>query len=308
MLAMPVIFFGYALGWNIPGHMVSGAIAYQILRAESPTTIATVKAILEKHPWYENHWKDQLDKVSELQRDELLFMLSARWADDIRTRDRSQHRGQWHYINFAFKPNGQPSTVQIKPPESVNITTALAENERVAKSHSDPGRKAIALTWLFHLVGDIHQPLHSAQIFTTGYPDGDRGGNLVCVRAKESTQAINLHRFWDGIITTSSNITRLNNDATTLRNRSEFAKRELTELASIDYEAWVKESFEIATTITYQNGAIGTPKGKLRECSELSDAKVLPIGYARVAGVIADRRIMLSGYRLADLLKRIFGN
>jgi hypothetical protein len=198
--------------------MLSGAITYQILRAESPATVGTVKVILEKHPWYETHWKGQLEKASELPRDEMLFMLSARWADDIRTRDRSQHRAQWHYINFPFKPNGQPLTVQTKPPEAVNIITALAENERLAKTDSDPTRKAIALTWLFHLVGDIHQPLHSAQIFTTGYPNGDRGGNSVCVRTKESNQAINLHRFWDGVITTSSNTIRLSNEATTLRN------------------------------------------------------------------------------------------
>ena len=200
---------------------------------------------------------------------------------------------------------GNHQQVQTKPPEGINIITALAENERLAKTDSDSGRKAIALTWLFHLVGDIHQPLHSAQIFTTGYPNGDRGGNSVCVRTKESNQAINLHRFWDGVITTSSNMTRLNNEATTLRNRSEFSKNQLTELASTDYEAWVKESLQIATTITYQNGAIGTPKGEFKDCSEIVDAKLLPNGYARVAGRIADRRIMLAGYRLADLLKQL---
>jgi hypothetical protein len=63
--------------------MLSGAIAYQILRTESPSTIATVKTILEKHPWYETRWKEQLDKLPEPEQDEMLFMLSARWADDV---------------------------------------------------------------------------------------------------------------------------------------------------------------------------------------------------------------------------------
>jgi hypothetical protein len=31
-------------------------------------------------------------------------------------------------------------------------------------------------------VGDIHQPLHPAQLFTVEYPKGDRGGNEICVR------------------------------------------------------------------------------------------------------------------------------
>jgi hypothetical protein len=38
-----------ALAWNIPGHMLSAAIVYQVLRQESPQTIEKVKAVLEKH-------------------------------------------------------------------------------------------------------------------------------------------------------------------------------------------------------------------------------------------------------------------
>jgi hypothetical protein len=51
--------------------------------------------------------------------------------------------------------------VQVRELEPVNILTAMAENENVVKKESDPERKAIALAWLFHLVGDIHQPLHA---------------------------------------------------------------------------------------------------------------------------------------------------
>jgi len=58
----------------------------------------------------------------------------------------------------------------------VNILTALAENERVVKKESDPERRAIAVAWLFHLVGDIHQPLHTAQLFTVEYPKATEAG------------------------------------------------------------------------------------------------------------------------------------
>jgi hypothetical protein len=70
----------------------------------------------------------------------------------------------------SAKPEGQPASVKIREPEPVNILTALAENEGVVKKSSDGERKAIALAWLFHLVGDIHQPLHTAQLFTPEYP------------------------------------------------------------------------------------------------------------------------------------------
>ena len=126
------------------------------------------------------------------------------------------------------------------------------------------------------------------------------------LRPSEKSWAIDLHRLWDGLLKSSIKITQVRNTATLLRYRPEFSKSQLGELSSTDYESWAKESFEIAAKFTYQNGAIpGTSKGKAKECSTVSNVKVLPLGYARTAGRIADRRIMLAGYRLADLLKRL---
>ena len=165
-----------ASAWNIPGHMLSGIIAYQILLQENPQTIDKVKAVLKKHPWYGNQWQARLQDVPVADRDLALFMQGSRWADDIRSQDKAQNRPPWHYINLPFKPKGQPVSVQIREPDPVNILTAMAENEGVVRnSSSDRERKAIALAWLFHLVGDIHQPLHAVQLFTADYPNGDRG-------------------------------------------------------------------------------------------------------------------------------------
>ena len=73
---------------------------------------------------------------------------------------------------------------------------------------------------------------------------------------------MDLHRFWDGVITSSSNLTRLRNEATALRNRQEFQRSPLTELAHTDFGSWAKESFEIGTKIAYRNGGrIGIPRG-----------------------------------------------
>ena len=186
---------------------------------------------------------------------------------------------------------------------------ALAENESVVKKESDGERRAMALAWLFHLVGDIHQLLHTAQLFTFEYPNGDRGGNEICVRVTQAGQPMDLHRFWDGVITSSSNLTRLRNEATALRNRQEFQRSQLTELASTDFESWAKESFEIATKIAYRNGGrIGIPKGGNMDCTMVAAAPVLPVGYVVSASRIADRRMILAGYRLADLLTRLTQN
>src|SRR5262249_12210487 len=276
---------------------------------ELPQTIDKVKAVLEKHPWYANQWQARLQDVPVADHGLVLFMQAARWADDIRSNGKGQHRALWTYIRWPLKPNAQPPRVQTREPESVNILTAMAENQRMVANDNDAGRKAIALAWLFHLVGDIHQPLHTAQLFTVDYPKGDRGGNEICVRVTQTGQPMNLHRFWDGVITSSQNLTRLRNDATALRNRQGFQRSQLTELASINFESWAKESYEIAAKIAYLNGRlIGIPRDGNKDCSMVTTAPVLPVGCVVNASRIADRRMMLVGYRLEDLLTRLNQN
>jgi hypothetical protein len=211
------------------------------------------------------------------------------------------------YINWPFKPAGEPDDIKPLPPLPANIVTAMAENERIVRSDAPPDQRAIALAWLFHLVGDIHQPLHTVQIFTREYPHGDRGGNEICVRVALGRPALDLHRLWDGLITSTNNVGRLRDIATDLLDK--FSDTSLRELDETQPEAWAKESFEIATKITYQNGKLrGTPKGQRKDCREVTDAVVLPVGYAKIAGQIADRRLILAGYRLANLLMRSVGN
>jgi hypothetical protein len=78
------------------------------------------------------------------------------------------------------------------------------------------------------------------------------------------------------------------------------------ELASTDFESWAKESFEIAAKFAYRNGGrIGIPKGGNLDCTMVAAAPMLPAGYVVRASRIADRRMMLTGYRLADLLMRL---
>jgi S1/P1 Nuclease len=117
---------------------------------------------------------------------------------------------------------------------------------------------------------------------------------------------MDLHRFWDGVITSNSNVTRLRNEATALRNRQELQRSQLTELASTEFESGGKESFEIATKFAYLNGGlVGAPRDGNKDCQTVATAPVLPVGYVINASRIAERRIILVGYRLADLLTRV---
>jgi hypothetical protein len=118
-----------ASAWNIPGHMLSAAITYQVLRQENPQTIDKVKTVLEKHPWYANQWQARFQDVPTADHSLVLFMQAARWPDDIRTRDKAQNRPPWHYINLPFKPEGQPANVQIRDPQPVNILSDYFQPE-----------------------------------------------------------------------------------------------------------------------------------------------------------------------------------
>ena len=110
---------------------------------------------------------------------------------------------------------------------------------------------------------------------------------------------MDLHRFWDSVITSSQNLTRLRNEATSLLNRQEFQRSQVTELASTDFESWAKESYEIATKIAYRNGGlIGARRDGNKDCTMVAATPVLPVGYVVSASRIADRRMILAGYRL----------
>lgn len=74
----------------------------------------------------------------------------------------------------------------------------------------------------------------------------------------------------------------------------------LAELAETQFNNWAKvESFTLAKQQAYQNR-------KLAGSSDRSNGKVLPTSYAITFQPLAERRIVLSGYRIADLLSKLF--
>jgi hypothetical protein len=115
---------------------------------------------------------------------------------------------------------------------------------------------------------------------------------------------IELHRLWDGIITSSENINRIRNIASDLLRR--FSSSTFRELDHPEPEAWAKESYEIAVKIAYENGSLrGRPKGQAKDCRAVNAITYLRNGYAAEARLIANRRVYLAGYRLADLLRTV---
>ena len=288
---------GPSLAWNRAGHMVTGAIAFDELQKASPGTIARVLAILRQHPQYESRWKPQLTGMSEQDQQRLLFMLAARWPDDVRG-DKVFDHPAWHFINYPYKPKGQPDSVPAPAPDSDNIVSAFHQNMAIISSPAPDDQKAVALCWIFHLLGDSHQPLHTVLMFTTQFPNGDRGGNLFFIRPDPSNPATqNLHAYWDGILLTDERYdpARLFG----IKIEKEHPTTPSKTPAETPFEKWTHQSFELAVSKVYR-------KGKLKISTDKNAGAPLPADYHAVAEQVAQRQVALASQRLADLLRTNF--
>jgi hypothetical protein len=130
------------------------------------------------------------------------------WADEIKSKP--QVWDQTFPYHFESVSDGQTYLQSLHglTPDEVNkggLVAALLEAQRMFRSPSTkPSDKAIALKFIIHFVGDIHQPLHS------GRPE-DRGGNLIL--RKWHNQSTNLHAIWDVLIIDEAYATQLRSNS-----------------------------------------------------------------------------------------------
>src|SRR4051794_37102754 len=117
VLATTFLLSAPAQAWNKAGHMVSASIAHDVLKREHPDAIPKIVAVLKAHPQYE-HWAERIAAIpnlSEEDKDVYLFMLAARWPDDVRDTD-EYHHGNWHFINLPYVPPGHKNSKDPPPP------------------------------------------------------------------------------------------------------------------------------------------------------------------------------------------------
>jgi hypothetical protein len=298
---------GATFAWNKAGHMTSAAIAHDDLAASDPALVARVVAILRQHPQFDQRWKAAVDApdIAPEEANRRLFMLAARWPDDVRGDSDFDHPED-HFIDLPYKPPGQPASVKVAQVPEENLVTAYADHLATLSTSADEEAKAVALCWIFHLTGDVHQPLHTVSMFTTKFPipEGDRGGTRFYIRVNQNTSTISLHSFWDGLVLGSERYKAVADTATELRLRQGFARADLPELAQHPFgptaaDTWARqESFPIAKSVAYR-------AGKLKSGSK-SNGVALPSGYAADAKSTAERRMVLSGYRIADVMRAVF--
>ncbi|WP_309642856.1 S1/P1 nuclease [Phenylobacterium sp.] len=282
-----------ALAWTRPGHMVSAAIAYDELAARDPEALKQILAIIAQHP-DRGAFEVAAGRATGEDRDRRIFMQIARWPDDVR--GGGHDHPTWHYAQGPVVDRANPPP---RPPPQDRIGAALeafALNARVAGDPAAPAAdRAVALCWVFHLLGDIHQPLHTAQLFSRDFPAGDRGGGLQYVRDPQTGDAISLHWLWD------DSVHRLGDPEPAFARSRVLQTRlpravfpELTKATLIeDFPAWGEESYRLAAPLTYRSDMIAARSA--------AEARPLPSAYLKDATAVAERRLTLAGYRLGDV-------
>lgn len=292
---------GPAAAWNAKGHMMVAAVAW---RDMSPAARARATDLLKLNPNYAK-WTAN---ITASQRDVVAFVRAATWPDEIRSdpgyaddgsrppngptasqnigyADHLLHR-YWHFKDLPFSPDGTPTEAAEAPNAATQITVFAVA---LASPQASDDVKSYDLSWLLHLVGDVHQPLHATSRFTASGPNGDNGGNSVHVCLPNAAQCDSqhfgkLHAFWDGALGNTTNATVAINAAHALGAPAGDAN-------VTDVDAWLQESLQLAQSSAYA-APIGGGKGPYR----LTDR------YRRDTERAARERIALAGARLAKIL------
>jgi hypothetical protein len=279
-----------ARAWSNAGHMASGAIAHDKLAAADPAALRVVLAIMAHHPDAARFARN-LGTTRGPERDRLLFEWMARWPDDIRPTPWSHP--EWHYQARVA------SGWTWLPYEAGEAAGAFDRNLAIALDPARPvADRAIALCWVFHLTGDIQQPLHAGHRMSWRFYATDRLGTIAWVRPNAGDQPLELHQYWDH----AAEDPRLADSpgATDLAARAEAlrlpADRSATLAPHARFAAWMTESRVLADRVAYRDATLNAGRDR-------DHAAVLgPHANAR-AHALATLRIAMAGDRLANLLR-----
>jgi len=148
------------LAWGKTGHRVTAAVADQYLSGLARAHIHEILGV---------------ESLAE----------TSNWPDEMRSAPDEfwqKTSTPWHYVTVGGV------TYDHAPPEGDALGALNFFRKLVLDPKTSPEHRALALRFIVHIVGDLHQPLHN------GRP-GDRGGNNV--KLKWFGKDTNLHAIWD---------------------------------------------------------------------------------------------------------------
>ena len=275
--------------WGGAGHQLIAAEAYRQL---SPELKAEVSEVLKAHPDYAD-WTAAYHPNANYDQFAYFFMRCSNWPDEIRQSGNKYDHPNWHYIDYPIRPPAFLFEPDARPND--NVLFGISECEKtLSDTNADPELRAAMLSYLVHLIGDEHQPLHCESLYSSNYTNGDRGGNDFYVMP--ANWAMGLHGIWDNLLGSSVNPHIQWNYAIELEN--EFPRTALPELTNhLTPKEWSLEGRELALDKGYLHG-------ELKGSSNRDSAPGLPSDYTKNAKAVAEKQGALAGYRLADEISR----
>jgi hypothetical protein len=167
-IGLALVLFTYlpinASAWGMIGHRVVGEVAESYLTKKG---LKGVKSVLGS---------------------ETLAMAS-NWPDFIKSDTSYNYMGSWHYVNLPGGLDKQGVYRFLNAEKAPNVYGQINAMVTILKDkQSSHAQQQMAMRVLIHLVGDLHQPMHTAR-------KEDLGGNKVFVTWFGARS--NLHKVWD---------------------------------------------------------------------------------------------------------------
>jgi len=254
--------------WGREGHRLTALVAEQYL---TPETKAQIAQLLHA----DSRSSETLADV-------------APWADIYRV-DHPE-TAKWHFVDIpksaaSFDRNRDCPVSESDPksPWRDCVTDRILYFEgRLGDTSLSLEQRAIALKFLVHFIGDIHQPFHAL--------GDERGGNDIIVYFLGSSTCgdyhCNLHGVWDDSIIEEQG---LSEKKYTDRLLQEIKDNNWERLSGGEPTTWANISHQYAVQALVPNGALLTHE------------------YVAEESKIVDAQLALGGLRLARVLNRILG-
>jgi hypothetical protein len=280
LAALAALICSQARAWGDLGHEVTALIAYRHL---SPSARTALDAMLASD-------SDALTAGD--------FASRATWADKYRNVHRDT--AAWHFVDieidqpdledacFGF-PSLLPRQLASQGPAQDCVVNKIDEFAAELKNPATPAAERIlALKFLIHLLGDLHQPLHVAE-------HHDRGGNCISLSAPVAAQN-NLHAYWDVSV-----VNALGQSAAQIADQldARLSAEDIKAWTQGSPRSWAMDTFAIGRRDAYALASTPT-------CSQGGSVALTP-AYQHQAEKDAVTQLQKAALRLAAVLNGALG-
>lgn len=274
-----------AFSWGSVGHQTVGEIAERYL---TPKAKAAINDILGA------------EKLA----------VTAVWADNIKDDQDFDGFKEYHYVDVPNHTSYDKIPVHERSAKDA-MTVITRYPEMLTNPNTERSVKMIALRYIVHVVGDVHQPLHIGN-------STDNGGNY-CKVLWEKGSLFNLHQIWDGKII-DFDISKLKVGKSPLKDYSyvtyadDILKNHPVTAADVaktqadGTSVWLQESIDLRTSV-YPDSSPVSDDAKRNYCTRNTNSfPKITDAYKVKAAEITEIRLLQGGLRLAAMLNKIFEN